>query len=121
MLQAYLRAKSIYYRTTLKQYWSLPCSCMPQACVTALCSMRFEGGSTACFPEDSRRFSLRAFLSYEDQACVASCLFQFLSLFHAYPKTLALEQRLGFPHLTRGPLLHRPRRHLTIGPPLGAT
>jgi len=36
----------------------------------------------------SKRFSLPAFLSYEDQACVASCLFHFLSRFHAYPKTL---------------------------------
>jgi len=49
-------------------------------------------------------FSLASFLAFGDQACVASCVHQLLSLYYAYPVDLALQRRLGSPHLPRCPL-----------------
>jgi len=49
-------------------------------------------------------FSLASFLAFGDKACVAFCVHQLLSLYHAYPVDLALQRRLGSPHLPRCPL-----------------
>ena len=83
------------------------------------CPVFYEirGRFPCLFPADTRTFSIRDFLSYEDQACVASCVSQFLRLFHAYRTQPSLQARLRHPHLTRSPLLVPPRRPLAITDP----
>jgi len=91
------------------------------------CPVFYEvrGRFPCLFPADGPGFSLATFLVFEDQACVASCVHQLLSLYYAYPRDPGLQLRLGSPHLPRAPPhssptppYHRPPEARPRDPPL---